>query len=193
MSSQQPAGAIQAQGESQCEVIKRILCVHISGSLTNLAMAGPQVDNLAPMFWSLFAFNNMFDFLQAATWRPTNGRETLMFCPNLDKEADPADAVNRLRCGRILKVTVKAEKSDFPCHIGVRINCVPSSEVTDLGDAYTYTVLPGTMTTTPNVVYEQTVDTSTDKSWREMVCIGFVYFALVCYVLLEMYLIYPVT
>jgi len=100
----------------------------------------------------------------------------MLFCPNLDKEADPADAVNRLRCGRILKVTVKGEKSDFPCHVGVRINCVPASEVTDLGDSYTYTVLPGTMSTSPNVVYEQSVDASADKSWREMVCIrGWVY------------------
>ena len=43
MSSQQAGTVIQAQGEPQCEVIKRTLCVHICGSLTNLAMAGPQV------------------------------------------------------------------------------------------------------------------------------------------------------
>ena len=102
------------------EVVKRTLCVNISGSLANLAMAGPQ----------------------AAVWKPLSGKEAVMFAPHLNSEMDPVACTNSLRATQLVKATLNEQYSTFPCTMGVSISCVPPDEVTELGERYAYTVLP---------------------------------------------------
>lgn len=49
------------------QIIERTLCVQISGSLANLALAGPQ----------------------AAMWKPVTGKEPDIFCPSMGSDMDP--------------------------------------------------------------------------------------------------------
>ena len=56
-----------AQGALSNQVIERTLCVQISGSLANLALAGPQ----------------------AAMWKPVTGKEPDIFCPSMSADMDP--------------------------------------------------------------------------------------------------------
>lgn len=129
---------------SQNTVVKRTLCVHISGSLSNLALAGPQ----------------------AAMWKAVPGKETELFCPSLESGLNPEDQVNMIRDGLIRSITLKEAQSTFPCALGVTMNCVPSNEVTDLGDKYAYTVLPSSKIASPQVVYACDSSIQENAAWR---------------------------
>jgi hypothetical protein len=143
------SGALSAdassQAASQNTIVKRTLCVHVVGSLSNLALAGPQ----------------------AALWKAVPGTETEIFCPSLESGMNPDEQVDLIRNGLIRSVTVKEAQSTFPCPLGVTISCVPSNEVTDLGDRYAYTVLPNSTITSPQTIY--TCDTSIQENaaWRQ--------------------------
>jgi hypothetical protein len=129
---------------SQNTVVKRTLCVHISGSLSNLALAGPQ----------------------AAMWKAVPGKETELFCPSLESGLNPEDQVNMIRDGLIRSITLKEAQSTFPCALGVSMNCIPSNEVTDLGDKYAYTVLPSSKISSPQVVYTCDSSIQENAAWR---------------------------
>ena len=77
--------------------MKRTLCVHVVGSLSNLALAGPQ----------------------AAMWKAVPGKETEIFCPSLESGMNPDEQVDLIRNGLIRSVTVKEAQSTFPCPLGV--------------------------------------------------------------------------
>jgi len=63
-------------------------------------------------------------------------------------------AINQLRTALIHKIRLLQDHSTFPVPVGVTINCVPSNEVTDLGERFAYTVLPGMRNTTSSVIYQ---------------------------------------
>lgn len=125
--------------------VKRTLCVHISGSPANLALAGPQ----------------------AAMWKPASGKETVVFCPSLSGDMDPAQMVDSNRNGVIRSVTVLEQESTFPFTLGVSISCVTPAEVTDLGESYAYTVLPRSNLAAPQRVYECDPAEHENAVWRQ--------------------------
>jgi len=129
----------------QNTVVKRTLCVNISGSLANLALAGPQ----------------------AAMWKAVPGKETELFCPSLESGVNPEEQVDMIRNGLIRSVTLKEAQSTFPCAMGVTISCIPSNEVTDLGDRYAYTVLPNSTINSPQVVYTCDSSIQENAAWRQ--------------------------
>jgi len=131
--------------QAQNTVIKRTLCVHISGSLSNLALAGPQ----------------------AAMWKAVPGKETELFCPSLESGLNPEEQVDMIRNGLIRSVTLKEAQSTFPCAMGVTISCIPSNEVTDLGDRYAYTVLPNSTINSPQVIYACESSIQENAAWRQ--------------------------
>jgi hypothetical protein len=138
------ADASSASG-SQNTIVKRTLYVHVGGSLTNLALAGPQ----------------------AAMWKPIAGKETELFCPTLESGMNPEEQVDLIRNGLIRSVTLKEAQSTFPCALGVTISCVPPNEVTDLGDRYAYTVLPNSTLTSPQVVFTSESSLQENSAWRQ--------------------------
>ena len=129
----------------QNTVVRRTLCVHISGSLANLALAGPQ----------------------AAMWKPVAGKETELFCPSLEGGMNPEEQVDLIRNGLIRSLVVKESQSTFPCGLGVTVSCVPSNEVTDLGDRYAYTVLPNSTINSPQQVYTCESSIQENAAWRQ--------------------------
>ena len=130
---------------STMQCVKRTLCVHITGSPANLALAGPQ----------------------AAMWKPASGKETAVFYPTLDADMDPGQMVDNNRNGVIRSVTVLQQESTFPFTLGVSISCVPPSEVTDLGEMYAYTVLPRSQLSAAQRVYESDPAESENPVWRQ--------------------------
>lgn len=138
--------AEEAMADPTYQLVRRTLSVNISGSLANLAMAGPQ----------------------AAVWKPVGGKEGAVFSPHLDTDADPVACANSLRAIHLVKATLLEHNSSFPIPLGVSISCVPSNEVTDLGEKYAYTVLPLSRIASPQQFYhEQGADHET-ASWRQL-------------------------
>jgi hypothetical protein len=134
-----------SQPTSQNTVVKRTLCVQITGSLSNLALAGPQ----------------------AAMWKAVPGKETELFCPSLEGGLNPEEQVDLIRNGLIRSVSVKEAQSSFPCALGVTISCIPPNEVTDLGDKYAYTVLPNSTITSPQTIYTCDSSIQENAAWRQ--------------------------
>jgi hypothetical protein len=120
------------EAESRGVMMERTLHVSITNSLGNLALAGPH----------------------GGIWKPVDGLQLKLFA-NLDSESVDANiATNQLNCSIIHKVTMLEHQSTFPVPLGVEINCVPPREVTELGQKYAYTVLPHTINSASETIYE---------------------------------------
>lgn len=124
-------------------ILNRTISVNITGSLANFAMAGPQ----------------------GAVWKPVEGKQTKVFgCMN--ENTDAQLATNQLRTALIHEVNVLEHKSTFPVALGVKINCLPSHEITDLGQAYAYTILPMSQLATSHNIYKCDVSAENSQNWR---------------------------
>lgn len=149
--AQQPPKAKTGQmtGETGNQTIVRTLCVHIEGSLTDLAHRGPT----------------------AGLWKGVNGRETTLFHPSLEDSGSGEQndsIVHSLRNGVIKRMTLKEQQSTFPFILGVDINCVPPVEVTNLGEKWAYTVLPNSTINTPQTVYTCDHATQDNSTWQQL-------------------------
>lgn len=126
--------------------IKRSVTVQISGTMKNFAQAGPS----------------------AATWKPLEGKHVDVFGVH-DHEGlclDHGSMTNALRNAVILKATVRKQASSFPVPMGVTMNCITPSEVTDMGEKYVTTVLPNSVSTEPHVVYQTDAASADSIEWR---------------------------
>jgi hypothetical protein len=133
-----------AAGAGQTKTLRRTLCVHISGSPSNLSLAGPQ----------------------AAMWKAASGKETQLFSPTLECDGDGRDTVNEQRNGKLSRISVEGYTSTFPFTLGVTLSCVQPMEVTDLGERFAYTVLPMSSSTVPQAVYTQETGTQENAVWQ---------------------------
>lgn len=124
-------------------MMERILHVHIAGTLTNLAMAGPS----------------------GACWRLLDGKHIAAF--GIGQEVDSQVAANQLRTAHIHEIRMLQDRSTFPVALGVSINCVPNREVTDLGERFAYTVLPLTQNTVGQTVYQCEIGSEEGLQWRK--------------------------
>ena len=124
-------------------MVARVLHVHVAGTLTNLAMAGPS----------------------GACWRLLDGKQIGVF--GVGGEIDTQVATNQLSTAHIHEITVLQDRSTFPVPLGVRINCIPGSEVTDLGDRFAYTVLPLTQNSVGQTVYQCEIGSEEGLQWRK--------------------------
>jgi hypothetical protein len=128
---------------AQGTILTRTLHVNITGTLTNLAMAGPS----------------------GGTWKLVDGKSIGVF--GMGSEVDTQVATNQLRTALIHELKLVQDRSTFPIPLGVTINCVPPQEMTDLGDRYAYTVLPQMHNTVGQTVYQCDVGTEEGSQWRK--------------------------
>lgn len=147
ISSSSPSpDAVVLQGDtsvSQGTILTRTLHVNITGSLTNLAMAGPS----------------------AGTWKPVDGQQTGVF--GMGSDVDSQVATNQLRTALIHELKVLQDRSTFPVPLGVVIKCVPANEITDLGERFAYTVLPRIQNTVSQTVYQCDPGSEEGLQWRK--------------------------
>ena len=131
--------------ESRGIIMERTLHVNITNSLGNLALAGPH----------------------GGIWKPVDGLQTKIFA-NLDSDVvDASAATTQLNCAVIHKVTLLEHQSTFPVPLGVEINCVPSREVTELGQKFAYTVLPHSVNSNSNTIYEAEMLNDEMYAWHK--------------------------
>lgn len=126
--------------------IKRCLTVQINGTMNNFAQAGPT----------------------AATWKPLDGKHVEIFGVHNHEGVciDHGSMTNALRNAVMLKVVVRQQHSTYPVPLGITMNCVTPSEVTDIGEKYVCTVLPNTVNTHPQIVFETDAASSEGIEWR---------------------------
>jgi hypothetical protein len=137
--------AVSAAGEGvpQGTILTRTLYVNITGSLANLSMAGPS----------------------GGSWRLVDGKQIGVF--GLGSEVDTQVATNQLRTALIHELKVLQDRSTFPVPLGVTINCVPAHEMTDLGERFAYTVLPGMQNSVAQTVYQCDTGSEEGLQWRK--------------------------
>lgn len=112
--------------------MERTLHVNITNTLSNLALAGPH----------------------GGFWKLVDGKQPELLA-NMDHEnLDASAATSQLNNAVIHDVTLLEHQSTFPIPLGVTINCVPAREITDVGEKYTYTVLPNGISSNPQVIYK---------------------------------------
>ena len=124
-------------------VLTRTLHVNITGSLANLNMAGPS----------------------GGTWRLVDGKQAGVF--GTGSELDSQTVTNQLRTALIHEVKLLQDHSTFPVALGVTINCVPSTEITDLGEKFAYTVLPQSKNNIGQTIYLCDANTEDGVQWRK--------------------------
>jgi hypothetical protein len=112
--------------------MERTFHMNITNTLSNLALAGPH----------------------GGFWKLVDGKQPELLA-NMDHEnLDACAATSQLNNAVIHEVTLLEHQSTFPIPLGVTINCVPSREITDIGEKYAYTVLPNGLSSTPQVIYK---------------------------------------
>jgi hypothetical protein len=124
-------------------IITRTINVNITGSLSNFAMAGPL----------------------GGIWKPVDGKQTKVF-GTLSDNADAQVVMNQLRTALIHEVVLLEHKSTFPVPLGANINCIPPQEFTDLGQGFSYTILPNSTISTPHVIYKCDANAENSLNWR---------------------------
>jgi hypothetical protein len=130
-------------GVPQGTILTRTLYVNITGSLANLSMAGPS----------------------GGSWRLVDGKQIGVF--GLGSEVDTQVATNQLRTALIHELKVLQDRSTFPVPLGVTINCVPAHEMTDVGDRFAYTVLPGMQNSVAQTIYQCDTGSEEGLQWRK--------------------------
>lgn len=142
-----PDAMVMSTDTSSCvpqgTILTRTLHVNISGSLANLGMGGPT----------------------AGTWKLVDGKQIGVF--GMGTEVDTHVATNQLRTAMIHELKLLQDSSTFPVPLGVTINCVPSNEMTDLGERFAYTVLPSMQNTVGQTIYQCDVGSEEGQQWRK--------------------------
>jgi hypothetical protein len=82
-------------------------------------------------------------------------------------ENDYTTATNSLKNVTITKATILQSYNTFGMPLGVSVNCLPSCEVCDTGDKYTFTTIPNTSVSHPSVLYEAGECQSQAVEWRK--------------------------
>lgn len=134
---------LENSGLQQGTVLTRVVFVNVSGSLANLAMQGTQ----------------------AGIWKPVDGKQGQVF--GLSADADTQIVTNQMRTALIHEVKLLEHRSTFPVPMGVKIQCLPCNEKTDIGDGYTFTVLPHSVIDSPQTLYSCDVGTEEGHQWRK--------------------------
>lgn len=131
---------------SNVSTMRRVLNVHISGSLTKLSHEGEY----------------------ACTWKPVDGKHGQMFGLNLDEnnlDAVSAD-ISSLRGATITNARLLETRNEFPYTLGVSVSCLPKNEMCDTGERYTYTALPTSSVNVPYSLFEADSKTQDSQMWR---------------------------
>lgn len=83
-----------------------------------------------------------------------------------DNPTDMNSSLNSIKNAYILNCKLLEVKSSFPVPLGVSINCIPHSEITETGQAFAFTVLPKSHNTQTLMLFEADMNSSENNHWR---------------------------
>ena len=128
------------------QILKKVIFCEIKGTLNGFSVTGPS----------------------AGTWKPLEGKSADMFGPDLShqNEVDYTATAESLRHTTIRKATLLQSYNNFGVPLGVTVSCLPSHEVTESGERYTFTTMPNASVSTPMVLHEATDAHNEAAQWR---------------------------
>jgi len=133
---------------NKSHLIRRRLCVDVTGSLQQFAKSGPD----------------------AALWAPNNAKigEILGVSDVFDNIPDVGLTAACLQNAVLHKVVCLEHKNDFPIHLGVSLSCIPSDETTRHGNKFAVTAFAKTHNPFPITLFEAEAGSNEATQWREM-------------------------
>jgi hypothetical protein len=93
----------------------------------------------------------------ACTWKITEGKESDIF-PGIT-------AANKM--ARVDNITLLQSSNTFNQALGVNMNCGVKKEMTNAGDKYSFTTMPNTTVSVPQVLMEADASNTDAKAWSE--------------------------
>lgn len=103
----------------------------------------------------------------AATWRPLEGKQVDIFAPHEHEGSigDHASAAQVIQGANIIELKRLSETSTFPIALGVTMNCIPGTEMTENGEKFVCTVLPNSSNTQTESLFKANSNTSDADQW----------------------------
>ena len=106
----------------------------------------------------------------AATWKPVDNCHTELF--GVDEGAmacgDTNEVAMALGNAVIVKATMLQSKSTFPVPLGLSCSAITPTERNDAGEKFLTTILPESMTSTPEVLFEADATARQGIEWRSL-------------------------
>lgn len=146
--------------------LAKTLAVEIKGTLNGFNMIGPDAATWRPLEGKqaqIFGLDHLEDVGEAHTM----GTDAKAAAGSLTMQADLSSAMQSLKNATITKATLLQSHNTFPVPLGVTVSCLPRHEVVDTGDKYTFTTIPQTTCTHPQVLFEQKECTTDASAWQE--------------------------
>lgn len=149
-----PSSAHDGGGDAPANTVKmsKVLSVEIKGTLASFSAMGPT----------------------AAMWAPVEGKHaSVLGATDSDISGgvvgsqDLNATLASLKNATILKATVLQSYNTFPVPLGVTVSCLPTNEVCDTGDRYTFTTIPNTSVNVPTKLYEAGECQTQAAEWRK--------------------------
>jgi hypothetical protein len=104
----------------------------------------------------------------AGVWKPREGKLAHVFAPTevgIDNNHDTA--MNALNNARVKSVVCTEYTSTFPIPLGIKCDCLPACESTDIGHRYIMTTLPCHSNTNPQNLYSADDTSSEAVRWKQ--------------------------
>ncbi|KAJ1465881.1 hypothetical protein T484DRAFT_1757104 [Baffinella frigidus] len=104
----------------------------------------------------------------AGLWKPREGKVGHVFAPTeLGIENNLETSMNNLNNARVKSVVCTEYNSTFPIALGIKCDCLPACESTDIGHRYIMTTMPCHSNTTPQVLYSADETSSEAIRWKQ--------------------------
>jgi hypothetical protein len=104
----------------------------------------------------------------AGMWKPREGKVGHVFAPTeIGIDNNHETAMNALNNARVKKVVCTEYTSTFPIPLGIKCDCLPACESTDIGHRYIMTTLPCHNNTTPQILYSADDTSSEAVRWKQ--------------------------
>ena len=104
----------------------------------------------------------------AGFWRPRDGKLNSVWSPTeMGIENNVETATNALQNARVKSVKCMEYISTFPIPLGIKCDCLPATESTDIGHRYIMTTLPCHSNTTPQILYSANDTSSEALRWKQ--------------------------
>jgi hypothetical protein len=104
----------------------------------------------------------------AGVWKPREGKLAHVFAPTeIGIDNNHETALNSLNNARVKSVICHEYTSTFPIPLGIKCDCLPATESTDIGHRYIMTTLPCHSNTTPQTLYSANDTSSEALRWKQ--------------------------
>jgi hypothetical protein len=104
----------------------------------------------------------------AGIWKPREGKVGHVFAPTeVGIDSNHETAMNALNNARVKSVVCTEYTSTFPIPLGIKCDCLPACESTDIGHRYIMTTLPCHNNTTPQQLYSADETSSEAVRWKQ--------------------------